>query len=398
MNENKCIIVGITGGIAVYKICYLVSSLKKQGYDVHVLMSKEAQEFVTPLTFQTLSNNKVITDMFTIDYTPDVHHISLAKKADLFVIAPATANVIAKVANGIADDMLTTTFLASNCEKLIVPAMNTQMLMNPVTQDNIQKCKNYGMHIFESDSGYLACGDVGKGRLPEPDEIEDKIKEVMEDDKFLAGKHILVTAGPTSEAIDPVRMITNHSTGKMGYALARAARNMGAHVTLVSGTKQIEDIRDVEMVHVTSAKDMAEAVLSRQNDMDCMILAAAVADYTPVSVADNKIHKSEGEMLIPLKRTQDILKTLGENKKDGQVLIGFSMETENMVERTKEKLVKKNCDYIVANNLKEKGAGFGTDTNIVTLISKDYEKEFGILSKYDTAVKILKTCLKEKKA
>lgn len=398
MNENKCIIVGITGGIAVYKLCYLVSSLKKQGYDVHVLMSKEAQEFVTPLTFQTLSNNKVITDMFTIDYTPDVHHISLAKKADLFVIAPATANVIAKVANGIADDMLTTTFLASNCEKLIVPAMNTQMLMNPVTQDNIQKCKNYGMHIFESNSGYLACGDVGKGRLPEPDEIEDKIKEVFEEDKFLEGKHILVTAGPTSEAIDPVRMITNHSTGKMGYALARAARNMGAHVTLVSGTKQIEDIRDVEMVHVTSAKDMAEAVLSRQNDMDCMILAAAVADYTPVSVADNKIHKSEGEMSIPLKRTQDILKTLGENKKDGQVLIGFSMETENMVERTKEKLVKKNCDYIVANNLKEKGAGFGTDTNIVTLISKDYEKEFGILSKYDTAVKILKTCLKEKKA
>lgn len=398
MNENKCIIVGITGGIAVYKICYLVSSLKKQGYDVHVLMSKEAQEFVTPLTFQTLSNNKVITDMFTIDYTPDVHHISLAKKADLFVIAPATANVIAKVANGIADDMLTTTFLASNCEKLIVPAMNTQMLMNPVTQDNIQKCKNYGMHIFESNSGYLACGDVGKGRLPEPDEIEDKIKEVFEEDKFLEGKHILVTAGPTSEAIDPVRMITNHSTGKMGYALARAARNMGAHVTLVSGTKQVEDIRDVEMVHVTSAKDMAEAVLSRQNDMDCMILAAAVADYTPVSVADNKIHKSEGEMSIPLKRTQDILKTLGENKKDGQVLIGFSMETENMVERTKEKLVKKNCDYIVANNLKEKGAGFGTDTNIVTLISKDYEKEFGILSKYDTAVKILKTCLKEKKA
>lgn len=398
MNENKCIIVGITGGIAVYKICYLVSSLKKQGYDVHVLMSKEAQEFVTPLTFQTLSNNKVITDMFTIDYTPDVHHISLAKKADLFVIAPATANVIAKVANGIADDMLTTTFLASNCKKLIVPAMNTQMLMNPVTQDNIQKCKNYGMHIFESNSGYLACGDIGKGRLPEPDEIEDKIKEVFEEDKFLAGKHILVTAGPTSEAIDPVRMITNHSTGKMGYALARAARNMGAYVTLVSGTKQIEDIRDVEMVHVTSAKDMAEAVLSRQNDMDCMILAAAVADYTPVSVADNKIHKSEGEMSIPLKRTQDILKTLGENKKDGQVLIGFSMETENMVERTKEKLVKKNCDYIVANNLKEKGAGFGTDTNIVTLISKDYEKEFGILSKYDTAVKILKTCLKEKKA
>ena len=389
MNENKCIIVGITGGIAVYKICYLVSSLKKQGYDVHVLMSKEAQEFVTPLTFQTLSNNKVITDMFTIDYTPDVHHISLAKKADLFVIAPATANVIAKVANGIADDMLTTTFLASNCKKLIVPAMNTQMLMNPVTQDNIQKCKNYGMHIFESNSGYLACGDVGKGRLPEPDEIEDKIKEVMEDDKFLTGKHILVTAGPTSEAIDPVRMITNHSTGKMGYALARAARNMGAHVTLVSGTKQIEDIRDVEMVHVTSAQDMAEAVLSRQNDMDCMILAAAVADYTPVSVADNKIHKSEGEMSIPLKRTQDILKTLGDNKKDGQVLIGFSMETENLLENSRKKLEKKKIDMIVANSLLEAGAGFGIDTNRVTILTKDKEIPLPLLSKSETASHIL---------
>ena len=398
MNESKCVIVGVTGGIAVYKICTLVSSLKKQGYDVHVLMSKEAEEFVTPLTFQTLSCNKVITDMFTIDYTPDVHHISLAKKADLFVIAPATANIIAKVANGIADDMLTTTFLASKCEKLIVPAMNTQMLMNPITQDNLKKCRSYGMQIFESESGYLACGDVGKGRLPEPAEIEDVIKEILEDDKFLVGKKILITAGPTCEAIDPVRMITNHSTGKMGYALAKAARNMGATVTLVSGTSSQEDIRGVEMVHVVSAEDMAKAVLERKNEMDCMILAAAVADYTPEYVADNKIHKSDTNTSISLKRTTDILQTLGENKKENQVLIGFSMETENMVERTKEKLQKKNCDYIVANNLKEKGAGFGTDTNIVTLISKDRVEEFGILSKYDTAVRILKTCLKEKKA
>ncbi len=396
MSEKKCVIIGVTGGIAVYKICSLVSSLKKQGYDVHVLMSKEAEEFVTPLTFQTLSCNKVITDMFTIDYTPDVHHISLAKKADLFVIAPATANVIAKVANGIADDMLTTTFLAANCEKLIVPAMNTQMLMNPITQDNLNKCRKYGMHVFESDSGYLACGDVGSGRLPEPVDIEDVVKELLEQDKFLKGKNILVTAGPTSEAIDPVRMITNHSTGKMGYAIARAARNMGANVTLVTGTTLQADMRDVKMVHVVSAEDMAEAVLSRQGDMDCMILAAAVADYTPVSVADNKIHKTDGDMFIPLKRTTDILETLGKNKKPNQVLIGFSMETENMVARTKEKLKKKNCDYIVANNLKEKGAGFGTDTNIVTLISKDTIEEFGILSKYDTAIKILKTCLEEK--
>lgn len=395
MSEKKCVVIGVTGGIAVYKICNLVSSLKKQGYEVHVVMTKDAQEFVTPLTFQTLSANKVITDMFTVDYTPDVHHVSLAKKADLFVIAPATANIIAKVSNGIADDFLTTTFLAANCEKLIVPAMNTQMLMNPITQDNLEKCRKYGMHIFESDSGYLACGDVGSGRLPEPEDIEDVVKELLESDKCLKGKKILVTAGPTAEAIDPVRMITNHSTGKMGYALARAARNMGAEVTLVSGPTNLNDIRNVNMIHVTSAQQMADVVLSRQSEIDCMILAAAVADYTPIQVADNKIHKSEGDFSIPLKRTTDILETLGRNKKKNQILIGFSMETENMIARTKEKLKKKNCDYIVANNLKEKGAGFGTDTNVVTLISKDSQEEFGMLSKYDTAVKILKTCLEE---
>ncbi len=396
MNENKCVIIGVTGGIAVYKICYLVSSLKKQGYDVHVLMSKEAEEFVSPLTFQTLSANKVVTDMFTVDYTPDVHHVSLAKKADLFVIAPATANVIAKVSNGIADDMLTTTFLAANCPKLIVPAMNTQMLMNPITQDNLKKCRRYGMEVFESDSGYLACGDVGSGRLPEPKAIEDYIKQMLVTDQYLSGKKILITAGPTSEAIDPVRMITNHSTGKMGYSLAKAARNLGAQVTLVTGTNLLNDIRDVEMVHVTSAKEMADAVLSRQEENDCLILASAVADYTPIEVAENKIHKKDGDMNIALKRTQDILKTLGENKKDGQILIGFSMETEDVIERTKEKLVKKNCDYIVANNLKQEGAGFGTDTNIVTLISKDKEISFGRLSKYDTSMRIFENCLRGK--
>lgn len=396
MNEKKCVVIGVTGGIAVYKICTLVSSLKKQRYDVHVLMSKEAEEFVSPLTFQTLSANKVITDMFTIDYTPDVHHVSLAKKADLFVIAPATANIIAKVSNGIADDMLTTTFLAANCPKLIVPAMNTQMLMNPITQDNLKKCRSYGMEVFESDSGYLACGDVGSGRLPEPKEIEDCIKQMLVTDKYLSGKKILITAGPTSEAIDPVRMITNHSTGKMGYSLAKAARNLGASVTLVTGTNLLNDIRDVEMVHVISAEDMAQAVLTRQQDMDCMILAAAVADYTPIEVADNKIHKKDGDMNIALKRTKDILKTLGENKKEGQILIGFSMETEDVIERTKQKLVKKNCDYIVANNLKQEGAGFGTDTNIVTLISKDDEISFGRLSKYDTSMRIFENCLRGK--
>ncbi len=396
MNDKKCVLIGVTGGIAVYKICYLVSSLKKQGYDVHVLMSKEAEEFVSPLTFQTLSANKVVTDMFTIDYTPDVHHVSLAKKADLFVIAPATANVIAKVSNGIADDMLTTTFLAANCPKLIVPAMNTQMLMNPITQDNLKKCRSYGMVVFESDSGYLACGDVGSGRLPEPKEIEDCIKQMLVTDKYLSGKKILITAGPTCEAIDPVRMITNHSTGKMGYCLAKAARNLGASVTLVTGTTALNDIRDVDMVHVTSASDMAQAVLSRQAENDCLILAAAVADYTPIEVADNKIHKTDGDMNIALKRTQDILKTLGENKKEGQILIGFSMETEDVIERTKQKLVKKNCDYIVANNLKQEGAGFGTDTNIVTLISKDQEISFGRLSKYDTSMRIFENCLRGK--
>jgi phosphopantothenoylcysteine decarboxylase/phosphopantothenate--cysteine ligase, prokaryotic len=393
--QNKCVIVGITGGIAAYKVCSLVSSLKKQGCEVHVLMTKEAEQFITPLTLQTLSGQKVITDMFSVDYTPDVHHISLAKKADVFVIAPATANIIAKVSNGIADDMLTTTFLAATCPKLIVPAMNTNMLMNPITQDNLAKCRHYGMHVLESDAGYLACGDVGSGRMPEPKEIEDAVKELLVTDKYLTGKKILITAGPTQEAIDPVRYITNHSTGKMGYALARAARNAGAQVILVAGKNALAPVEGVETISVVSAKEMADAVLARQAECDAMILSAAVADYTPVETAEEKIHKGDGNLSIECKRTTDILATLGQKKQPGQILIGFSMETENMIERTKEKLQKKNCDYIVGNNLKEKGAGFGTDTNHTVIIAKDRQMDLGLLSKEDTAAEILRQCLKE---
>lgn len=390
MTNKPCVLIGVTGGIAAYKICSLVSSLHKQDYEVHVLMTREAQEFITPLTMQSLSGQKVILDMFTTDYTPDVHHISLAQKADAFVIAPATANVIAKVANGIADDMLTTTFLASKCEKLIVPAMNTAMLENPITQDNLKKCEQYGMHILESGSGYLACGTTGKGRMPEPDQIEDALKEVLHTDKYLAGRKVLITAGPTCEAIDPVRYITNHSSGKMGYALARAARNAGAEVTLVAGKTALADIRGVHMVPVTSAKEMADAVLPRQQEMDIMILAAAVADYTPITTAEEKIHKADGGMNLELTRTTDILKTLGQNKRDGQILIGFSMETENLIPNSRRKLSSKNCDFIVANSLRQAGAGFAGDTNVVTVISEKETSELGLLSKDDTAEEILR--------
>ena len=390
MTNKPCVLIGVTGGIAAYKICSLVSSLHKQDYEVHVLMTKEAQEFITPLTMQSLSGQKVILDMFTTDYTPDVHHISLARKADAFVIAPATANVIAKVANGIADDMLTTTFLASKCEKLIVPAMNTAMLENPITQDNLKKCEQYGMHILESGSGYLACGTTGKGRMPEPDQIEDALKEVLHTDKYLAGRKVLITAGPTCEAIDPVRYITNHSSGKMGYALARAARNAGAEVTLVAGKTALADIRGIHMVPVTSAKEMADAVLPRQQEMDIMILAAAVADYTPITTAEEKIHKADGGMNLELTRTTDILKTLGQNKRDGQILVGFSMETENLIPNSRRKLSSKNCDFIVANSLRQAGAGFAGDTNVVTVISEKETSELGLLSKDDTAEEILR--------
>ncbi len=396
MEEKKCIVIGVTGGIAVYKICSLVSSLKKQNYEVIVLMSEAAQKFVTPLTFQTLSGSKVVTDMFSVDYEPDVHHISIAKKADLFVIAPASANTIAKVANGIADNMLTTTFLAAKCKKLIVPAMNTGMLENEITQENIARCKKHGIFVLESNSGYLACGDTGKGRMPEANEIEDKIKELLEEDQFLKGKKVLITAGPTQEALDPVRYLTNHSTGKMGYALAKMARNLGAEVTLVTGKTNLNPIRDVNMIEVTSAKEMAEAVFSYNKTSDVMILAAAVADFTPKEIAENKIHKTGEGMNLELVKTTDILETIGKEKREDQILIGFAMETEKLLESARKKLEKKNCDYIVANNLKEQGAGFAYDTNKVAIISKDDVKEYPLLSKRDAAREILNYCVRGK--
>ena len=393
--KNKCIVVGVTAGIAAYKICQLVSSLKKQGNEVHVIMTKEAEEFVTPLTFQTLSSQKVITDMFTADYTPDVHHISLAKKADLFVVAPATANIIAKIAHGVADDMLTTTFLASTCPKMIVPAMNTNMLNNPITQDNIATCQKYGMHIMCSGAGYLACGDVGAGRLPEPEEIEDAIASLVETDRYLQGRHVVITAGATQEEIDPVRYITNHSTGKMGYALAKEARNAGAKVMLISGKTNLPQPYGVDVINVISAADMRECVVNNFEKADVVIMSAAVADYTPIEKADHKIKKAEGDLSIALKRTQDILLTIGKKKRENQVVIGFAMETENLLENAAKKLQEKNANYIIANSIREPGAGFGVDTNIVKIISPTSVEDLGLLSKDDTAKEILRHCLKK---
>ena len=393
--KNKCIVVGVTAGIAAYKICQLVSSLKKQGNEVHVIMTKEAEKFVTPLTFQTLSNQKVITDMFSVDYTPDVHHISLAKKADLFVVAPATANIIAKIAHGLADDMLTTTFLASTCPKLIVPAMNTNMLNNPITQDNIATCQKYGIHIMCSGAGYLACGDVGAGRLPEPEEIEDAIASIVEADRYLNGRHVVITAGATQEEIDPVRYITNHSTGKMGYALAKEARNAGARVTLISGKTNLPKPYGVDVVAVTSAADMAKSVIDNFEKADVLIMSAAVADYTPIEKAEQKIKKIDGDLSIALKRTQDILLTIGQKKREDQIVIGFAMETENLLENAAKKLQEKNANYIIANSIREPGAGFGVDTNIVKIISPTSVEDLGLLSKDETAKEILRHCLKK---
>ena len=393
--KNKCIVVGVTAGIAAYKICQLVSSLKKQGNEVHVIMTKEAEKFVTPLTFQTLSNQKVITDMFTVDYTPDVHHISLAKKADLFIVAPATANIIAKIAHGLADDMLTTTFLAATCPKLIVPAMNTNMLNNPITQDNIATCQKYGMHIMCSGAGYLACGDVGAGRLPEPEEIEDAIASLIETDRYLNGRHVVITAGATQEEIDPVRYITNHSTGKMGYALAKEARNAGARVTLISGKTNLPKPYGVDVVNVTSAADMAKSVIDNFENADVVIMSAAVADYTPIEKAEQKIKKTDGDLSIVLKRTQDILLTIGQKKREDQIVIGFAMETENLLENAAKKLQEKNANYIIANSIREPGAGFRVDTNIVKIISPTSVEDLGLLSKDETAKEILRHCLKK---
>lgn len=370
MLKNKTVLIGVSGGIAAYKTAYLVSALVKAGAEVHVLMTENATKFIAPLTFETLTGNKCVTDTFDRSFKFDVEHVSLAKKADVFMIAPATANVMAKVAHGIADDMLTTTFLASKCPKIIAPAMNTAMYENPVTQDNIALLKKYGMEVITPATGYLACGDTGAGKMPEPAELYKYIEKELAREKDMIGKKVLVTAGATRESMDPVRFITNHSTGKMGFAIAKECMLRGAEVTIVKASTTGEVPSFVKVVPVASAADMFDAVTAVADEQDIIIKAAAVSDYTPANVSDQKVKKKDGDLSIPMKRTQDILMYLGQHKREGQFLCGFSMETENMLENSKKKLAKKNADLIVANNLKDAGAGFGTDTNLVTLISQ----------------------------
>lgn len=385
MLQGKTVVIGVTGGIAAYKIASLVSMLKKQHANVRVIMTENATNFITPVTFESLTGTKCLVDTFDRNFEFQVEHISLAKQADIFMIAPATANVIAKVAHGLADDMLTTTFLACKKPKYIVPAMNTQMYENPITQDNLEICRKYGMHVIEPASGYLACGDTGAGKMPEPETLFEYILQEIAFPKDLAGKKILVTAGPTQEAIDPVRYITNHSTGKMGYAIARAGARRGAEVTLVSGPVNQTVPLGVTLVPVVSARDMFEAVTSRSAKQDAIIKSAAVADYRPAVVGTEKTKKNDGDMSIALERTDDILSWLGDHRREGQFLCGFSMETQNMLENSKAKLEKKHVDMIVANNLKTAGAGFGTDTNVVTLITKDGAEELEKMSKDQVA-------------
>lgn len=394
MLKGKTVVLGVTGSIAAYKIANLASMLVKLHADVNVIMTRNATNFINPITFETLTGNKCLIDTFDRNFQFNVEHVALAKRADIFMVAPASANVIGKIAHGIADDMLTTTIMACKCPKLISPAMNTNMFENPILQDNLKILEKYGYELIQPASGYLACGDTGAGKMPEPETLLQYILRTIAKEKDLAGKQILITAGPTQEKIDPVRYITNHSTGKMGYALARAAMLRGARVTLVTGPVAIDPPMFVDVVPVTSAQHMADAVISRAPQMDIIIKAAAVADYRPVNPADEKIKKRDGEEAsISLERTTDILKTLGEQKKEGQFLCGFSMETENMLENSKAKLEKKNLDMIVANNLKVQGAGFGTDTNVVTLITKDTIKELELMSKDQVADAILTAIL-----
>ena len=388
MFENKSIIIGVSGGIAAYKTAYLVSALSKTEADVNVIMTENACEFISPLVFETLTGNKCYVDTFDRNFKFDVEHISLAKKADIFMIAPATANVIAKIANGIADDMLTTTFLASKCKKIVSPAMNTAMFENQITQDNIAKLKKYGIGVVEPQNGLLACGDTGAGKMPEPDFLFDVIEREIAREKDMLGKKVLVTAGATMESLDPVRFLTNHSSGKMGFAIAKEAMLRGAEVTVVKANTTAEIPNFVKIVEVSSAKDMFDAVTALSYQQDIIVKAAAVADYTPESYVDSKIKKKDGDLSIPLKRTMDILKYLGENKKEGQFLCGFSMETDNMLENSKAKLSKKNADMIVANNLKDAGSGFKTDTNAVTLITRDGHRSLELKSKADVAKEI----------
>ena len=387
--EGKTVLLGVTGSIAAYKIAYLASTLKKRRADVHVLMTKNATNFINPITFETLTGNKCLVDTFDRNFQFQVEHVSIAKKADVVMIAPASANVIGKLAHGIADDMLTTTIMACKCKKFISPAMNTNMFENPVVQDNLKILEHYGYEVIAPASGYLACGDTGAGKMPEPETLLAYIEREAACEKDLKGKKILVTAGPTQESIDPVRYITTHSSGKMGYAIAKAAMLRGADVTLVSGRTAIEPPMFVKVVPVVTAKDMYEAVTSVSDEQDIIIKAAAVADYRPAKVSDEKVKKSDGQMSIELERTDDILKFLGEHKRDGQFLCGFSMETQNVIGNSRAKLTKKNLDMVAANNVKVEGAGFQGDTNVLTLITQDEEVSLPLMSKEDAALKIL---------
>ena len=393
MLKGKTVLLGVTGGIAAYKAAALASALVKQRADVEVIMTHNATQFVTPLTFEQLTGHRTMVDTFDRNFSHQVEHISLAERTDLVMIAPATANVCAKLAHGLADDMLTTTVLACKCPKLIAPAMNTNMYENPVTQDNLEILRRYGWDVIEPASGRLACGAVGKGKMPEPEDLLQHILRYLALPHDLAGKKILVTAGPTQEALDPVRYLTNHSTGKMGYAIAKMAMLRGAEVTLISGPTSIVPPPFVNVVKITSAQDMFAAVSSRAEDSDFIFKAAAVADYTPAEYNDNKTKKKDCDLTIPLKRTQDILKYLGEHRVDGQVICGFSMETQNMIENSRIKLEKKNIDMICANNLKQAGAGFGVDTNAITMITKAEMTELPLLSKEAAANAILDKAL-----
>ena len=389
MLKDKKILLGVCGGIAAYKIAYLASALAKTGADVHVLMTESACKFISPITFETLTGNKCSVDTFDRNFQHNVEHISLAKNADVFMVAPATANVMAKLAHGIADDMLTTTFLASTCPKIIAPAMNTAMFENPITQDNIKTLEKYNMEVINPASGYLACGDIGAGKMPEPELLLEYIEKAIARPHDMIGKRVMVTAGATRESMDPVRFITNHSTGKMGFAIAKECMLRGAQVTLIKASTTAKVPSFMDVIQVSSAEDMFKAVTARSDDMDIIIKAAAVSDYTPANVSDQKVKKKDGDLAIEMKRTEDILKYLGEHRRPGQFLCGFSMETENMIENSKAKLTKKNVDMIVANNLKDSGAGFGTDTNLVTLITAGGVKELELMGKDEVAEAIM---------
>ena len=396
MLEGKTVLLGVTGSIAAYKIAYLASALKKQQADVHVLMTRNATNFINPITFETLTGNKCLVDTFDRNFQFQVEHVSIAKKADVVMIAPASANVIGKLAHGIADDMLTTTIMACRCKKFISPAMNTNMFENPIVQDNLKTLEHYGYEVIDPAVGYLACSDTGAGKMPEPETLLNYILRECACEKDMKGLKVLVTAGPTQEAIDPVRYITNHSSGKMGYAIAKMAMLRGADVTLVSGRTALAPPPFVRVVPVVTARDMYEAVTSVSQEQDIIIKAAAVADYRPASVSDEKIKKKDDDMSIALERTDDILKYLGEHKPDGQFLCGFSMETENMIGNSRVKLTRKNLDMVAANNVKMAGAGFQGDTNVLTLITQDEEVSLPLMSKEDAAGKILDKILLER--